>query len=459
MFQRDAKLWAACLWACTWLSPAAAAPRYAGIYVVAVPFIAGSAANLALGRAYAKPFVDGVMIPLHWSYIEPVAPGQVLADGAGPTNPFTGEQFCAKGTRHTNFCWQELDEQLLHMPHSKKLSLAVVAGGFTPAWLASPAYGVATTGNVFYASHNGTGSNCFTISLPLISSAPFAGGQAPSSYAAGYVAVVQAIAAHLAAVGALSQVAIVKVSGGVNTVTQEFHIDAATTSNACLTATTPIWAQLGYTPAATQAAWAFMAPGVAAAFPNALASFDILESSFAASPMITNGGVVFTPAQYAADPSAYGTLLLDSTLAALVPGGGTPGVLGTAPVSVQWDGLAPADQQTLSTVATHTLAAGARGAVLGFQANEMFGAAGSSCGTAACASAVSPATTCYGAATCVNEFQSLLENGINPVPGTNAHAAFLEVWAVDAVNSCLGPALAAAHNTLTGSGLSLGRGC
>lgn len=446
------------------LACCAAAPgqaqSYKGIYVVAVPNVDGSKAAHAEASAYKKPFIDGLMIPLHWAYIEPVAPGNTLAPGAGLTNPYTGEVFCPHGTHKTNYCWQELDEQLRLADPTKALSLAVVAGGYTPAWLATDsAYAVATAGPVLYASHNGTGSICYTISLPLASSNAALANGAPSSFAGAYVAMIQALAAHLQQVGALSLVSMIKVSGGINNVTEEFHLDSATTSASCLTSTTLLWSSLGYTPAATQTAWTYMAQGMAASFPGALLSFDILENSFSTTPLITDGGVVFTVAQYNANPAAYGTLLLDRVLAALVPGGGAQGVLGPAPVAIQWNGLAPSDQQNLSTIATHTLAAGAAGAVIGWQTNELYAAQGSGCGTAACASATSMATTCYGTATCAAEYASMLDNGITPVPGGTAHGSYVEVWPADVVNACLQPALVAGHNALTGASLTLKSKC
>jgi hypothetical protein len=446
--------------AATCLPAMAAAQAYKGLYVVAVPNVNGTKTNKLQAGAYKQPFIDGVEIPLHWSFIEPAAPGTTLPPAAGVTNPITGEVFCAKGTTHTNFCWQELDEQLAYVSSSKKLSLAVIAGGFSPAWLSTPSYNVAATGPVLYASHGGTGPNCFDLSMPLPSTAAAAlDGNAPSSFATSYVAMMQAVAAHLSAKGLLNQVAIIKISGGANTVTEEFHIDSATTTGTCLTAVTPIWASIGYRPATVETAWEYIAKQTAATFPNALPSFDLLENSFAASPTIDDAGTIFTPADYNADPAAYGTLLLDRVLAALVPGGNAAGILGHSAVSVQWDGVLPADQQTLSAVATHTLAAAENGAVLSWQTNEMSGLQGSSCGTAACAAATTKTTPCYGKATCVAEYHSLLDNGIRPMPGKALKAKFLEVWSIDVQNSCLQPALVAAHNTLTGDTLAVGGGC
>jgi hypothetical protein len=430
---------------------------YPGLYVVSVPDVGGNAQARALAQAYRKPFIDGVMIRLHWDYIEPVAPGQTLGAGGSVSDPVTGEVFCPNGTTGTNYCWQELDEQLQLLDPNKKISLVVVAGGYSPSWLAQPLYGVTTIGPVLYASHGGTGPNCYTISMPLVASAPAQG--APSTFAAQYLAMMQAVAAHLQSAGVLAQVSIVKISGGVNTVTEEFHIDAAEKSGTCQTPVVKRWRTAGYTPAATVTAWAYIAGQVAVTFPAALASFDILENGFTASPPIDDAGKIFSVRRYEAHPGRYGKLLLDRALDGLVPGGGAPGLLGGAPVSVQWDGLAPADQQDLSTVATHTLAAAQNGAVLAWQANEAFNTDGSSCGTAACASAVSSSTPCYGAVSCVAEFQSLLDNGIAPVVGSALRAAFIEIWAPDVVNPCLQPALVQAHDALTGSALKAGAGC
>jgi hypothetical protein len=251
----------------------------------------------------------------------------------------------------------------------------------------------------------------------------------------------------------------IKISGGVNTITEEFHIDAAAKAGPCQTPVVTLWQQAGYRPAATMTAWTYIAEQVAALFPAALASFDILEDAFATSPPIDDEGVIFTEKKYNKNPLAYGPLLLDRALDALVPGGGMAGVLGDTPVSVQWNGLAPADQQNLSAVAPHTLAAAQDGAVLAWQTNELSGAAGSSCGTAACSTAVSSTTRCYGTVSCVTEYQSLLENGITPVAGSGLQASFLEVWAPDVLNVCLQPALVQAHDTLTGATLKPGPGC
>ena len=114
MLYREAKRATLGLLASTCLIAPATAQTYQGIYVVSIPYVNGSAATLTQAVAYRKPFVDGVVIILHWSYLEPVAPGQTLPPGANITDPFTGEVFCPQGTQHTNFCWQELDEQLAH---------------------------------------------------------------------------------------------------------------------------------------------------------------------------------------------------------------------------------------------------------------------------------------------------------------------------------------------------------
>ncbi len=443
------------------LAVQAAAQAYRGLYVVAVPNVNGSKALHAQAAAYRKSFVDGVMIPLHWSFIEPAAPGQTLPPNAGIASPVTGEVFCPTGTKGTNFCWQELDEQISLVNPAKKLSLAVVAGGYSPGWLATnPAYNVAAAGPVLYASHAGNGAICYSINLDLVSSAAAAPGNAPSTFAAAYVAMMQQVAAHLATAGLLQQVSVIKVSGGVNTVTEEFHLDAAaTTSGNCYTAATPLWSGLGYTPATTETAWKYMASNVAALFPDALMSFDILENSYNSAPLIDDAGTIFTVAQYNADPALYGTLLLDRALADLLPGNGAQGLLGTAAVAVQWNGIAPADQQSLPAIATHTLAAAANGAVIGWQANEQYGPLGSGCGTAACAAATSNSTQCYGAETCVAEYASMLANGLSPVPGSPIQPAYLEIWPADVNTPCLTPANVAAHNTLTADTLTARSTC
>jgi hypothetical protein len=445
--------------AAAWLPPLAHGQAYRGLYVVAIPYVNGNATNKLQARAYKQPFIDGVEIPLHWSFIEPAAPGTTLPPGAGVTNPITKETFCPNGTTHTNFCWQELDEQLDYMSRGKKISLAVVAGGFSPSWLSASGYNVASIGPVLFASHNGTGPNCYDLSMALPSSYAGFSGAAPSSFAAAYVAMMRAVAAHLAVKGLLSQVAIIKVSGGANTVSEEFHIDDSTTTAACLSDVTPLWAAIGYRPGLVEAAWEYIAAQTAAAFPHALPSFDLLENGFGAGPLIDDAGTIFTANEYLADPSLYGTLLLDRALSALMPASGAEGILGHSRLSVQWDSLQPADQQTLSTVATHTLAAAENGAVLSWQANKLAETEGSSCGTAACAAATSNETICYGAATCVAEFASLLDNGITPVPGLALKASFLEIWPIDVQNTCLQPALVAAHNALTGDSLRAGSGC
>jgi hypothetical protein len=444
--------------AATLLPRAASAQAYKGLYVVAIPNVDATITTKRQAHAYQQPFVDGVEIPLHWSFVEPAAPGTTLPPGAGVTDPITGEVFCPKGTRRTNFCWQELDEQLAFVSSSKKLSLAVIAGGFSPQWLTDAGIAVTTIGPVRYASHGGTGPNCFNMPMPLPSSSATPGGNAPSSFAAAYVAMMQSLAAHLAAKGLLSQVAIIKVSGGANTVNEEFHIDSSTTNNACLTDVTPLWAAIGYRPGAVAAVWEYIAAQTAAIFPQALPSFDLLESSFTSAPLIDDAGTIFTAAKYTAHPAAYGSLLLDLALAALLPGGGAPGIVGPA-VSVQWDGVLPADQQTLSAVAVHTLAAAENGAVLSWQTNEMSGLTGSSCGTAACAAATTSTTPCYGTVSCVAEYASLLDNAITPIPGNSLKAGFLEVWPIDVQNKCLQVALVAAHNALTGDTLAGGNGC
>jgi hypothetical protein len=443
--------------AALWLPAASWGQTYQGLYVVSVPYVNDNTFTEKLAGAYKQPFIDGVEIPLHWSFIEPVAPGSTLPPGAGVKNPITNETFCPHGTKGTNFCWQEFDEQLPYLSRHKKLSLAVIAGGFSPSWLSGPSYDVASTGPVLYASHNGSGPNCFDLSMALPSSSASLGGQAPSSYAAAYVAMIKAVAAHLSAKGLLGQVAIIKVSGGANTVTEEFHIDSSTQTGTCLSDVTPLWASIGYRPSAVAAAWAYIAVQTAATFPKALPSFDLLENDFSTAPLIDDAGTIFTVTQYDDDPSAYGTLLLDQVLAALVPGGGALGLVGA--VSVQWNGVSPADQQDLSTIATHTIAAAENGAVLSFQANELSGEQGSSCGTAACAYATSSTTPCYGTETCVVEYASLLDNGITPVPGENLQASFLEVWAADVQNTCLQPSLVAAHDRLTGDKTAPGPGC
>lgn len=200
----------------------------AGIYLTTKVLMNES--QLPSPTSYDARGVDGVFLRIAWDAIQP-APDRYdwrLFDSVARTA-------VAKG---------------------KKLSIGVVAGSQSPAWLASA--GVPNVSFTF-------GKRCMTEQVPAAWTPQFV---------AAYGKMIDAVKAHMVATGTYNAVTMVKVSG----LTQRSLELGLPKSNKCSQNLDAQMAQAGYRPGKTLAAWNTMAGDIAAAFPGKLVVQPIFQA-------------------------------------------------------------------------------------------------------------------------------------------------------------------------------------
>ena len=201
------------------------------------------ASQAATISAVADPAVAGVSEYVQWSAIEAVdgQPDYTAVDAFTPALLAAG----------------------------KPVNVALIAGGYAPAWLSS--YGVA--------------SATFVNSLPIgpgqyecqtsTEYTPWDG-----TFQARYMAALQGLVAHLQAQGL--EVAGVELSG-LNHLTAEFHMEAQTKTapgSGCMgTDATALWQAVGYQSGLMEGAAATIYAATAQAFPGAALSFPYIDAN------------------------------------------------------------------------------------------------------------------------------------------------------------------------------------
>ena len=302
---------------------------FRGLYVLINPAWVFQAPSLR--SALAKPYIDGAVLTSEWSGIEP-APG---------VYDFTA-----------------LDQWIvLAVRQHEKLSLAVMAGLWTPDWLYKPPYQVPNSSFRYNRSPQGT-PNCTTLVLP----SPW-----NPTFIREYNQMMRRVAQHLhtmkiegmPANAAYDALRIVKLDG-INNTTEELRLYANQYPHAdpgpChQTSAPPVWAAAGFRPSKIKSAWTEMADNIAVLFPDKILSTDVIQN--VAFPAVDENGQVYQPRPGLIDPLSNEVIAIGI---ARFPGR----------YSVQWDALStqPPDPAVLE--------ARRHGAIEAWQLNDILGTQG-----------------------------------------------------------------------------------
>jgi len=330
-----------------------------GVFVVS-PKLASSGNNLPLS-IYQTPYIDGSVITALWNQIEPSA-------GA--------------------FDWSVVDVEINNaVANNKKIVIDVTAGAYAPSWLYSAPYNV-PNGTFLWGNHDcaGVGTN-YVVPVPW-----------NSTYLSRYASMMAAFSAHLKSIpGAYAATVRVRITGG-NTLTDELHLAF------CSVMTGPtgnqLWQSLGYTPNNLIAGGQGWIAAANAAFPDKILSLSILQTGDL--PLINNAGQIIGSTN---DPT-----YVDATQSLITYA--LSGVSGIASrFAVNWNGFFMP-----STASAKVLAAGAAGAIVGWQTNEFGGNANGG----ECPSGTAP-VVCTAAG-----FQTLLDGMIS-----TGNAQYIEIFSVN----------------------------
>jgi hypothetical protein len=338
----------------------------------------------ANASAIAENFIDGAAIVVPWQEIEP-QPGV--------------------------YDWSILDRWVVQtVSLHKKLSVGIIAGLFAPAWLYGPGYGVPK--NSFDYNRSSIGVFCTVMTQPSFWAPP---------YLQAYGVMMAALALHLRTMkvpgmppgAAYAALEVVKLSG-INNTTEELRVDVTKPDNGpCHQSdATAIWAAAGFTPDRAVSAFMKLAAETTAAFPGKVLSVPIIINN--AFPAIDGNGQI-----EANDPKPDPVML--RILAAAVP-------VYHNQLMVQWDAL------WQGRPPTEVAAAGEQGARMGWQMNGFAGSwGGSGC--------IYPGFK-IGACKSEQDFQSILDNGIN------LGGQYIEVQVPSVINTVWQPAFKEAHQRL-----------
>src|SRR5215467_5545952 len=206
-----------------------------GIYLFPIPAAVQSG---AFERAMAVKGVDGAAVVLDWSEI-------------------------SSGPRLQDYDFAALDRQIaLVRSHRLAIELVIRAGKGIPEWLfAPPPKGPGAERLDFvYTHHQGVGP-CVNIAMPP----PWARG-----YQHAFAEMLEHVASHLRATGAMADVAAIKLTG-LNTTSEELRLPAqipADTGRPCSTNSLQVWRGSGYRPARVTEAFAELSAAFAKAFPE-----------------------------------------------------------------------------------------------------------------------------------------------------------------------------------------------
>jgi len=365
-------------------SAATAPPEETGLYLyIGLPDLPKFDPHFC--EALSKDFVDGALVDAYWNEIES-KPGV--------------------------YDWTILDRWVQRVVTlHKRLSIAVLAGLYTPKWLYSPPYSVPE--NDFDYNRSSVGVSYIRMAQPTFWS---------PAYLREYGKTMDALARHLHEMqipgqppdAAWQALRIVKISG-VNNTTEEIRVDNTKPDNGpCHQSdAAAIWAKAGYTPNKAVSALLTITDETAHAFPGKLMSVAIIHRN--AFPPVDNAGHIVAP---------------------IVPDAATTGFLNAAVPKYRdrllvqwnalWNGWAPKE----------LVAAGKSGARIGFQMNGFMGAWGGS-------GYIYPHWKIEACKTPA-DFQYLLDNGLN----MGAH--YIEVHFASVDNPNWAPAFHEAHARMWG---------
>jgi hypothetical protein len=295
------------------MGPSLSNTPFRGIYVLSHNL--KTAQSILPDSIYSTAYIDGVVLNGLWNHIEP-SPGV--------------------------YDWSVIDLEIKRaVANNKKIAMNVTAGAYAPAWLYAAPYDVPHD-TFLWGNHDGTNGGCTPYVLP----APW-----DAQYKMAFASMMSALALHLKSIpGAYEATSRVRLTG-INTLTDELHLAFCSTSNGLA-----LWQGLGYTPDKLLAAAEALMSAVNAAFPDKILSLSVIEAG--GLPLINDAGQAITTQ----DPSYIDVKqkLIDY---ALSPASGV-----SKRFAVQWNGF-----QMASAAAPSVLAAGKRGAIVGWQTNEFGG--------------------------------------------------------------------------------------
>jgi hypothetical protein len=295
------------------MAPLLANTQFRGIYVLSPKLM--TPRSILPDTIYSTPYIDGVVVDGLWNQIEP-SPGV--------------------------YDWSIVDLEITRAVASgKKITVNVTAGAYAPSWLYGSPYNVPHD-TFLWGNHDGANGPCTPYVLP----APW-----NPQYEQAYAAMMTAFSQHLQSIpGAYAATSRVRLTG-INTLTDELHLAFCSTSNGLA-----LWQALGYTPDKLLAAAKVLMSAVNAAFPDKILSLSVIEAG--GLPLINDAGQAITTR----DPSYIDVkqMLIDY---ALSPASGISNRF-----AVQWNGF-----QDPSTAARSVIAAGQKGAIVGWETNEFGG--------------------------------------------------------------------------------------
>jgi len=284
---------------------------FRGIYVITGNL--KTAGSILPDTVYATPYIDGVVLGALWNQIEP-SPGV--------------------------YDWSVVDQEIMRaVANKKKIAVNVTAGAYAPSWLYETPYNVPHD-TFLWGNHDGANGPCNPYVLP----APW-----DPQYEGAFGAMMTAFAQHLQSLpGAYAATSRIRLTG-INTLTDELHLAFCSSSNGLA-----LWQGLGYTPDKLLAAAEVLMSATNAAFPDKILSLSVIEAG--GLPLINDAGQAIT----VNDPSYIDVKqrLIDY---ALSPASGISGRF-----AVQWNGFL----QDPSTAAPSVIAAGKKGAIVGWETNE-----------------------------------------------------------------------------------------
>jgi len=215
-----------------------------------------------LTTSLAVPGIDGLLLVLGWSAVEP---------GNGQYN------------------WTNLDSWMNRaIALGKKIDLAIPAGKDTPAWLFQPVTSGgagATPLNFTISPHQGATSNC----IPETIAAPW-----DAAFLGSWNAMLTNLAFHLKRAGTYSNLTLLRLTG-INRTTDELRLPAETPNGTgldCVSNAPAIWQAAGYTPTLLLYGWSNIISSFQASFPDKSFSVAIIPNN--AFPPIDNNSQLIT---------------------------------------------------------------------------------------------------------------------------------------------------------------------
>jgi hypothetical protein len=346
-----------------------------GIYVYSSD-VSSISANYAqsLSNSLAVPGVDGLVLVIAWSAVEP--------------------------TNHI-FHWTNIDLWLNRaVALGKKVDLTITAGGDTPLWLFDPiiAGGAGATPLSFTISpHSGQTSNC----IPEIIAAPW-----DTNFLAAWKNLLSVLANHLKTVQTYDNVTLLRLTG-INRTTDELRLPAETAQSTgldCVSNAPAIWQAAGYTPDKLLFGWSNIVSTFKTYFPDKPLSVAIIPNN--AFPPIDNHTNLITGSN--ADANEPLLALAAQEL---------PGRL-----VVQFNFLMTGTSASAAVPA----AAQTYGTLMAYQSNNYFGSSG---GGAACGGTAANPVICSN-----DTYLAELQEGIYPLSQTNSlRSQYIEVFPANAL--------------------------